>query len=699
MHDGWDWSRRHPVLRLSFGSGNFRRPGTLAESATTQLEDIGRRAGVAAWAGGAPVRFRRLLEAMTERAGRRVVVLVDEYDKPILDALDEPDLAKANRDDLRGLYGTIKDCDAYVELTFITGVSRFFRVRLFSDLNNLIDLTVDPDYSAICGYTEADLDAVFAPELPGLDRNEIRAWYNGYSWLGAEKVYNPFGLLKLFRSREFEGHWFETATPRFLVDTLISRSRASRSSCEVVDAFGATPVEVMRTSCHIRRMPPRRVSLAAGRARARGGRAPRGSDLRIRSAARLRTVEQGGHADEPGSDSRQAQAVIARVHPAAGVLANGRRPCLEAHVDRLHVEVVVGEAVPEDTGGLHVVDELRRYPGLLEKAPHRSVGAAFRRRPEAAPDATRRPPLDEARTVRIDDHEEAAPFEAPRPPLRSFRVPLGVSRRERLAAGANRALGAARPAPAAHRGTEVHDGLRVVRHAFRRGMGLRQTPQLGEGRGRRNGPRDAVPPREHALDVRVQDRGAAAVALGDDGGGRGPADARQRLDRLRGVGDHAAVLPDDDAGGPVQVPRSGVVAEAAPQVQHLVELRRRQRGHVREAAHEPLEVRDDRAGPRLLQHDLGDPDPVRRPVPLPRQVLAAVHVPPRQQAAREAPWRRAARHAGANLRRAHATPGARYAALARESRYRRPETTIAPRPSQVAASQKSHPTKGMANSR
>ena len=223
VHEGWDWSRRHPVVRLSFGGGNFRRPGVLAESATTQLEDIGRRAGIVSRSGGAPVRFRRLLEALSERAGRRVVVLVDEYDKPILDALDEPDIARANRDDLRGLYGTIKDCDAFVELTFITGVSRFSRVSLFSDLNNLIDLTVDPDYSAICGYTEADLDAVFAPELPGLDREAIRAWYNGYSWLGAERVYNPFALLKLFRSREFEAHWFETATPRFLVDTLIRR--------------------------------------------------------------------------------------------------------------------------------------------------------------------------------------------------------------------------------------------------------------------------------------------------------------------------------------------------------------------------------------------------------------------------------------------------------------------------------------------
>ena len=223
VHGAWDWSRRHPVVRLDFSGGNFQRPGALAESATAQIEDIGRRAGVETGGGSAPLRFRRLLEALSEQAGRRAVVLVDEYDRPILDALDDPEMAKTNRDDLRGLYGTVKACDAHVELTFITGVSKFSKVSLFSDLNNLIDLTVDPDYSAICGYTEADLDAVFAPELPGLDRNAIRAWYNGYSWLGAEKVYNPFGLLKLFRSREFEAHWFETATPRFLVDALIRR--------------------------------------------------------------------------------------------------------------------------------------------------------------------------------------------------------------------------------------------------------------------------------------------------------------------------------------------------------------------------------------------------------------------------------------------------------------------------------------------
>ena len=179
------------MVRLDFSGGNFRRAGAVEESASAQIDDIGRRAGLESRGGSAPVRFRRLIEALSERAGCRAVVLVDEYDKPILDVLDDPEQAKINRDDLRGLYGTLKASDAHVELTFITGVSKFSKVSIFSGLNNLIDLTLDPAYSAICGYTEADLDTVFAPELPGLDRDDIRAWYNGYSWLGRERVYNP----------------------------------------------------------------------------------------------------------------------------------------------------------------------------------------------------------------------------------------------------------------------------------------------------------------------------------------------------------------------------------------------------------------------------------------------------------------------------------------------------------------------------
>ena len=228
VHDAWDWSKRHPVVRLDFAGGNYRRPGALPARVAEQLSDLERETGVPGSEGAtAPGRFARLLAALHRRAGRRAVVLVDEYDKPILDALDAPETARANLDDLRGLYGVIKACDAHVELTLLTGVSRFSKVSLFSDLNFLTDLTLNPRYSAVCGYTEADLDRVFSPELPGLDRGRIRAWYNGYSWRGSERVYNPWAILHLFASREFEAHWFETATPRFLVDTLLRRGFAA----------------------------------------------------------------------------------------------------------------------------------------------------------------------------------------------------------------------------------------------------------------------------------------------------------------------------------------------------------------------------------------------------------------------------------------------------------------------------------------
>ena len=198
----------------------------------------------------APERFGYLISSLHERSGQRVVVLVDEYDKPILDALEQREIARANRDYLRGLYGVIKASDAHVRFTFLTGVSKFSKVSVFAVLNNLTDLTLDRRYSAICGYTERDLDTVFAPELVGLDREQVREWYNGYRWRGEEKVYNPYDVLLLFDSREFEAHWFETGTPAFLVDTLFSRRVASVSldrTVSTADLLSAFDVEHIGT--------------------------------------------------------------------------------------------------------------------------------------------------------------------------------------------------------------------------------------------------------------------------------------------------------------------------------------------------------------------------------------------------------------------------------------------------------------------
>ena len=137
-------------------------------------------------------------------------------------------MARANRDFLRGVYSVVKDSDAHVKFTFLTGVSKFSKVSLFSGLNNLTDITLDPRYSAICGYTDADLDTVFAPELPGLDRDEIRRWYNRLRLAGrGEGSTTPSTSCCCSDSREFAAHWFETGTPRFLVETLVERGVGS----------------------------------------------------------------------------------------------------------------------------------------------------------------------------------------------------------------------------------------------------------------------------------------------------------------------------------------------------------------------------------------------------------------------------------------------------------------------------------------
>ena len=222
IHGHWDWSVTYPVVRLSF-DGKYNEPGDVERSLLNQLAIVERHAGLTAapTPDTAPERFQDLLDRLHHATGRQVVVLVDEYDKPILDVLENPDLAKANRDYLRGVYGIIKGSAEHVRFVFVTGVSMFSKVSLFSGLNNLKDISLDARYATLCGYTDTELDRVFAPELPGLDREEIRRWYNGYHWRGGETVYNPFDVLLLFDGREFRPYWFETGSPEFLFRLLM----------------------------------------------------------------------------------------------------------------------------------------------------------------------------------------------------------------------------------------------------------------------------------------------------------------------------------------------------------------------------------------------------------------------------------------------------------------------------------------------
>jgi len=218
----WDWRISYPVLRFSFGGGVLGSVLDLQQSLHEQLTYHETRFDLPVAFPDVRSRFKSLIRNCHDKTGQRVVILIDEYDKPILDRIEQPEIARELREGLKDFYSVIKDSDAHVRFAFLTGVSKFSKVSLFSGLNNLEDITVSPEYSAICGYTDADVDSVFAAELEGLDRDEIRLWYNGYNWLG-EAVYNPFDLLLLFRNREFKPYWFETGTPTFLVKLLAER--------------------------------------------------------------------------------------------------------------------------------------------------------------------------------------------------------------------------------------------------------------------------------------------------------------------------------------------------------------------------------------------------------------------------------------------------------------------------------------------
>ncbi len=218
----WDWGKNHPVIWISLGGGILKSKEELNERIGEILQDNQERLGICCTRTSIGGKFEELIMKAHKKMGKPAVVLIDEYDKPILDNITDREIATDMREGLKNLYSVLKGADAHLRFTFITGVSKFSKVSLFSGLNHLQDITLDERYSAICGYTNADVDSVFAPELFGLDREKIRQWYNGYNWLG-EGVYNPFDLLLLFDKRQFANYWFETGTPTFLIEVIQER--------------------------------------------------------------------------------------------------------------------------------------------------------------------------------------------------------------------------------------------------------------------------------------------------------------------------------------------------------------------------------------------------------------------------------------------------------------------------------------------
>ena len=220
IYDKWDWKVKYPVLRISLGSGVLKNWEKLNRRLNSTLKDAEKALDINCQSSDPEECFKELIQKASEKYNQKVVILIDEYDKPILDNITDKDVASEMRDVMKDFYGVIKDNDAYIQFVFITGVSKFSKMNLFSGLNNLEDITLHPDYGNICGYTHNDLLTVFNEQLQGADMDKVKQWYNGYNYFG-DKVYNPFDILLFISNRfEYRNYWWSTGNPSFLIDML-----------------------------------------------------------------------------------------------------------------------------------------------------------------------------------------------------------------------------------------------------------------------------------------------------------------------------------------------------------------------------------------------------------------------------------------------------------------------------------------------
>lgn len=218
IEDKWDWDVKYPVIHINFANGKVENREDLDEAILRTLEENQKRLELnCKHSDSVAGCFRELIIKSYEKYNQKVVILVDEYDKPILDNIDESKTAKEVRDGLVNLYSVIKGSDEYLKFAFLTGVSKFTKTSLFSGLNNIEDISLSPNFGDICGYTQNDVETIFKPHLESVDMQELKSWYNGYNFLKSD-MYNPFDILKFIRNDfTYKNYWFESGTPTFLM--------------------------------------------------------------------------------------------------------------------------------------------------------------------------------------------------------------------------------------------------------------------------------------------------------------------------------------------------------------------------------------------------------------------------------------------------------------------------------------------------
>jgi hypothetical protein len=220
VYDKWHFEA-YPIIRISFSSIGYRTMG-LVNAISNELLEIAKENDIQISQNFNLIDkiFQELIQKLYQKYQKGVVILIDEYDKPLIDYLDKDNLhqAKENREILKSFYSILKDADPYLKMVFITGVSKFSQVSIFSDLNNLYDLSLKVDFNEICGISQKELEQNFVEELKIYDKEKIKIWYNGYRWdIDSETVYNPYSLLNFFSDGKYINYWYSTGTPTFLM--------------------------------------------------------------------------------------------------------------------------------------------------------------------------------------------------------------------------------------------------------------------------------------------------------------------------------------------------------------------------------------------------------------------------------------------------------------------------------------------------
>jgi hypothetical protein len=265
-----DWAK-HPVLHLDLNTERYNSAEALSDKLDLAISQWEELYGANPKEKSLATRFEGVIRRACEMSGQRVVILVDEYDKPVLQTIENEGLQYEYRSILKGFYGALKSCDRYIKFALLTGVTKFGKVSVFSDLNNLYDMSMDNEYASICGITDEEIDTTLKPYVQRLAdhesriyedvREEMRERYDGYHFMeNSIAVYNPFSVLNTLQNKRFKSYWFETGTPSYLVYLLQKHNYnlENMSSIEVdedtlnsVDSTSTNPIPVIYQSGYL----------------------------------------------------------------------------------------------------------------------------------------------------------------------------------------------------------------------------------------------------------------------------------------------------------------------------------------------------------------------------------------------------------------------------------------------------------------